>query len=253
MLAPTPVGAGPDDGGERFRIEPVTTELQRKLLGCDVVGDDPVVLITICGNALLAPSGEAAKGAGGRGRDDGERDDPAEDTPTETPDLDALARALESHAEPERGTAVVRMRYHRPFPAPEAARALQRAVVRLVEDRFRDVRFTKVSSSVDDWGSRFAGSRETETTSGGRVEEKASGNERVQVYPVRTALTRRLASGADCLVEMLVPLEEEGGFFDEVIRSSIAPRWRTSARTGAGACSSCSRVSSSTGRARRRW
>ena len=178
-------------------VFPITTELQRKLVQPGT-GSDPKhakAYVLINGTGVVANNGKV--------------DDNALD-------LDALRKALAPYAEPKDGVVVVSLVYRL-----KGSAELWATIQAFGKDAgFRHAKVSNTYMGQDfDWEKHIA--RINEKVSGADSEETPTGNDIVRVYPIQTILSRYLTSNADCVVDVLQPVEKETDSIESRIREAV--------------------------------
>jgi len=183
--------------GGNHLVFPITTELQRKLVQPWTSGDakHAKAYVLINGTGVVA--------------DNGKVDDNALD-------LDALRKALAPYAEPKDGVVVLNMVYRLKGSAELVA-----TIKAFGKDAgFRDAKVINTYMGQDfDWEKHIA--RINEKVGGADRDETPTGSDIVRVYPIQTILSRYLTSNADCVVDVLQPVENETDSIEARIREAV--------------------------------
>jgi hypothetical protein len=107
------------------------------------------------------------------------------------------------------------------FFRPPASKDAAQVLCWALEGFGRDAGFTTVlvvrNFRDEDWKQMTAAADQGRAD----AEEPATGNDLVKVYPVRTALSRQLTFNADCVVDIVPPLEGQGDGLKPGVREAI--------------------------------
>jgi hypothetical protein len=178
------------DGGNHL-VLPVTTDLQRTLLGKH--GEplrDARAYVLVNGEAVMSTDGMINSKA---------------------LDLPALRQQLAPFADANKGIVYFKV-YYSPEPPPSGRNEeflLWALYGFAVHSGFRDARVGNSYLPRFNWETLIA--RVNEAVAGeSDGDESPIGNELVKVYPVRTILGRYLTSSADCVVDVLKPYTKDG-------------------------------------------
>jgi RNA polymerase sigma factor (sigma-70 family) len=182
--------------GKNYLVFPIKTELQRALLQGYRDARTARAMVLLDGMSLVRPDGSVDSTA---------------------LDFVALRRVLKPHAGKGHGLFV-----NVYFLAGTSADASQ-LVCWALEGFGRQAGFEKAQATQTRFNDRsYDWKKKTAAVGKGQAEgdEPATGDGLVKVYPVRTALSRQL-TGADCVVDILPPLEGEGDGLKPAVRESI--------------------------------
>jgi hypothetical protein len=174
-------------------VFPVRTDLQRVLFTLGR-GADAKAAVFINGNGILTNSMVDAKAL----------------------DLDGLKEELKPYSD-SKGTVWINLRYGSRYDS-NAGRVLALALDAFGRRAgFRDSVVTQ--SAYVNWDETIAAVNQK---AGPDADEPPVGNDLVKVYPVRTILSRYLTGNADCVVDILVPLNQMGSdVFNPAIRDAV--------------------------------
>jgi len=110
----------------------------------------------------------------------------------------------------EKYRVVITIAYFGRTPSEEGREMLYWALKGMALDsRYEIIDVSSLFESGDGWNRAIEGRKAYDLVKEGQAGESAVGNDLVAVYPVRTAWSRHVLGGADCLVDIKTPLDKE--------------------------------------------